>query len=196
MCTSWFGQTMTLAHKPHHQALQQDITHYDCCSETNSCDPICITLEQPGQDHRDQLVCELHRRLPQLWPQAMHRQLARLMQQPCRREAAQQLLLPQSCQLPLLLPIVTVSSALQLQVSPVVTVSFYHHSCQSKLCDYVHLAICTITHAPSSMHQCSYTLQSQVLVCDSRVYQGSHTPKLRTSALSQHTVHALMLRNC
>ncbi len=53
----------------------------------------------------------------------MHKQLARLMQQPCRREAVQQQLLPQSLQPPLLLPIVTASSALQLQVSPVIIVN-------------------------------------------------------------------------
>ncbi len=93
------------------------------CSETNNCDQLCVTLEQPGQTHCDQLACVLHRRLPQLWLQAMHKQLDRHMQQPCRREAVQQQLLPQSLQPPLLLPIVTASSALQLQVSPVIIVS-------------------------------------------------------------------------
>ncbi len=123
MCTCRSGQTMMLGYMSHNQALQQDTTHHKCCSETNICDQSCITLEQPGQDHRDQLTCVLHRRLPQLWPQAMHKQLDRHMQQPCRREAVQQQLLPQSLQPPLLLPIVTASSALQLQVSPVIIVA-------------------------------------------------------------------------
>ncbi len=53
----------------------------------------------------------------------MPKQLDRHMQQPCRREAVQQQLLPQSLQPLLLLPTVTASSALQLQVSPVNIVS-------------------------------------------------------------------------
>lgn len=109
---------MMLGHMSPDQALQRHTTHHNCCSETNSCDQLCVTLEQ-----HDQLACVLHRRLPQLWLQAMHKQLARLMQQPCRREAVQQQLPPQSLQPPLLLPIVTASSALQLQVSPVMVVS-------------------------------------------------------------------------
>ena len=145
MCICWFSQTVMLGHMSHNQALQQDTAHgwYPEQQLFNNCDQLCVTLEQPGQTHCDQLACVLHRRLPPLWLQAMHKQLAKLMQQPYRREAVQQQLLPQSLQPPLLLPIVMASSALQLQVSLVMVVSDAPSSKTGVLTE-----ACTIIDAP------------------------------------------------